>query len=112
MTTEDLSEAVPDKTPLCKGALCNEEMERVTPINVDPTSCVFETGWDKRGCKMRCLVNVISNKCSMRNNMLDVINWWNGSVENKMRAKELMEKLMGSIKIDVCNTPIKGEWCD
>ena len=106
MTTEDSSEAMPEEVPPCKGALHCEEMERVMQINVDPTSCTFDTGWDKRGRKTGHLVNTISNNSGVRDNVLDVINWWkNGSVENNMRAKELMEKLMDSIKFE-------GEWCE
>ena len=83
MTTEDSSEAVPDKMPLCKGALCHEEMERVMPINVHPMSHAVDTRWDKRGCKTGCLVNAVLNECCVRNDALNVIDWWNGSVENE-----------------------------
>ena len=91
MTTEDSSEGMPDKVPLCKGELHCEEMERVMPINVDPMSCTLDTGWDKRGRKAGHMVNTVLND--------------SGIVENKMWAKELMEKLMDSIKF-------KGEWCE
>ena len=103
MTTEDSSEGMPEEVPLCKGALHHEEMERVMPINADPMSCTFDTGWDKRGREAGHMANAVSNDGGVRDDVLDVINWWNGSVANKMRAKELMEKLMDSIKFE-------GEW--
>ena len=101
MTTEDSSEAMPEEVPPCKGALCHEEMERVMPINADPMSCAFDTGWDKRGRKAGHMVNAISNDSGVRDDVLNVINRWNGSIANKIRAKELMD----SIKFE-------GVWCE
>ena len=80
------------------------------PIDVDPMSYTFDTGWDKRGRETGYLVNTILNKNGMRDDVLNVIDRWNGNVENEIRAKELMVKLFESIEINVDNTPNEGEW--
>ena len=73
---------------------CHEEWIGIQAIDLDPISHTFDTGDCKSDQEIGCLCDVILNKSGLRENVTRLIDNFDGSFENKIKAEELVGKLI------------------
>ena len=83
----------------------HKEWIRIQAIDLDPLSYTFDTGDYKSGQEIGRLCDVILNKSGLRENVTRLIENFDGSLENEIKA----EKLVGEL-IEFVGTMFPGGW--